>query len=76
MLIFDKSISVWQRQLYKQNNTFFGTCQLNKIQKLDLGLLVFPNYIVRFIKCYGAVHLVTTYFGQWLCMHQIGNQNF
>jgi hypothetical protein len=50
MLIFDKSISVWQRQLYKQNNTFFGTRQLNKIQKLDLGLVVFPNYIVRFIE--------------------------
>jgi len=25
---------------------------------------------------YGAVHLVTTYFRQWLCMHQIGDQNF
>ena len=47
MLIFDKSISVWQRQLYKQNNTFFGTYQLNNMQKLDLSL---PNYIVRFIE--------------------------
>ena len=28
------------------------------------------------ITFYGAVHLVTTYFGQWLCMHQISNQNF
>ena len=42
MLIFDKS--------NPQNNTFFGTRQLNKIHKLDLGLLVFPNYIVRFIE--------------------------
>jgi hypothetical protein len=50
MLTLDKAISVWQRQLYKQNDTFFGICQLNKIQKLDLGLLVFPNYIVRFIE--------------------------
>jgi hypothetical protein len=23
----------------------------------------------------GGVHLVTTYFGHWLCMRQIGNQN-
>jgi len=28
------------------------------------------------ILIYGAVHLVTACFGQWLCMRQIGDQNF
>ena len=27
-------------------------------------------------KCYGAVHLVTTTFGQWLCSSQIVVENF
>ena len=38
---------LWQRQLYTHET---GTCHLNKIQKLDLGLPIFLWFIVRHIE--------------------------